>query len=71
MRKKAGFEITDRIHTYYRGPSSVDEVMSAFSAYIMQETLSEELFAGEAADGAYNDTQKVDGMEVVLGVRQV
>ncbi len=71
MRKKAGFEITDRIHIYYRGPSSVEEVMRAFSGYIMQETLSEELVPGEGADGAYHDTQSVDGMEVVLGVRQV
>ena len=71
MRKKAGFEITDRIHTYYQGPSSVDDVMSAFSGYIMQETLSVQLVPGEAAEGAYHDTQSVDGMEVVLGVRQV
>ncbi len=71
MRKKAGFQITDRIHTYYQGPSSVDEVMSAYSGYIMQETLSEQLVAGEAADGSYHTTQSVDGMEVTLGVRQI
>ncbi len=71
MRKKAGFQITDRIHTYYQGPSSVDEVMSAYSGYIMQETLSEQLVAGEAADGSYHTTQNVDGMEVTLGVRQI
>ena len=41
--------------------------MPAEEAPMAEEPAAEE----PMADGAYNDTQSVDGMEVVLGVRQV
>ena len=71
LRKDAGFEITDRIVTYYRGPSEVVQVMRNHADYISQETLSEKLLDGDPEDGAKTKTQKVEGMEVTLGVRRV
>ncbi len=68
LRRAAGFEITDRILTYYQGPDSVGAVMGEFSNYIRQETLSERLVEGEAVEGAYTEKQKLEGEEVVLGV---
>jgi isoleucyl-tRNA synthetase len=71
LRKDAGFEITDRIVTYYQGPEEVGMVMRNHADYIKQETLSEELVPGAPEDGAKSETQKVEGMEVTLGVRRV
>ena len=68
LRRAAGFEITDRILTYYQGPDSVGAVMGEFSNYIRQETLSEKLVEGEPVEGAYTEKQKLEGGEVVLGV---
>ncbi len=71
LRKKAGFEITDHIVTHYQGPAKIEEVMSSFSSYITQETLSTELVSGEPVEKSYQEPQTVDGMEVILGVRQL
>ena len=37
LRRAAGFEITDRILTYYQGPDSVRTVMEKFSNYIRRK----------------------------------
>ena len=84
LRRGANFEITDRIVTYYQvaegqvaegqrreGLAAVQEVVRRFGDYIQQETLSEALVEGEPEVGAHMDTQKVEGMEMVLGVRRV
>jgi isoleucyl-tRNA synthetase len=71
LRKDAGFEITDRIVTYYQGPEEVGTVMRNHADYISQETLSEKLVPGAPEDGSKTETQKVEGMEVTLGVRRV
>ena len=71
LRRAARFEITDRIHSYYQGPERVGEVMRKFSDYIRQETLSEELVEGQADEGSHAETQKLEGMELVLGVKRV
>jgi isoleucyl-tRNA synthetase len=71
LRRDAGFEITDRIVTYYQGPAEVDRVMRRHADYVQQETLSEALVAGPPADGASAEAQKVEGMEVTLGVKRL
>ena len=71
LRRAANFEITDRINTYYRGPEKVARIMKGFADYIQQETLSAALVDGEPVDGAHSETQKVEGVEVVLGVRKI
>ena len=69
MRKDAGFELSDRIHTTYQ-TDSVDlaGVVAQLADSIKQETLSLSLLAGEPAEGAYADTGDVDGDVITIGV---
>ena len=71
MRRSAGFDIADRIETFYRGGAGVEAVMEAHGGYVRQETLSDALVSGEAPGGAYTETHNVDGAEVIMGVRRV
>ena len=71
MRKSAGFDIADYITTYYDGDGAVVDVVKNYSDYIKQETLSRDLVQGPPTGGAYQETHKLDGAEVVLGVSRV
>ncbi len=71
MRRSAGFDIADRIVTFYSGGEALAEVMQRFSDYIKHETLSEELTAGAAPEGAHTESQRMDGVDVTLGVMRV
>ena len=71
LRRAANFEITDRIVTFWQGPPRVGEVMQSFADYIQQETLSDGLVEGTPEEWAHAETQKLEGMELVLGVKQV
>ena len=71
LRKTANFDITDRIVTYYQGPEEVAQVMLEHAGYISQETLSEELVAQVPGEDTKAETQRIEGMEVTLGVRRV
>ena len=71
LRRAARFEITDRIVTYYQGPDRVRTVMQGYADYIREETLSQHLVEQEPEGGAHAEKQKVEGMEIVLGVKQV
>ncbi|MBT9162649.1 MAG: Isoleucine--tRNA ligase [Dehalococcoidia bacterium] len=71
MRRSAGFDIADYIQTYYQGGATIQQVMKRFALYIKQETLSRELTEGAPPDGVYLEQHKIDGNEVVLGVRRV
>ena len=69
LRRSAKFEVTDRITTYYEAPEELARVMTgAFSGYIVEETLSNQLVAGPPDDGATSETVKIEGQEVTLGV---
>ena len=76
MRRSANFDVTDRIVTYYQGPSEFAEVMQgAFSNYIRDETLSTQLVDGapdpDTNDRATTESTKIDGMEITLAVHKV
>ena len=72
LRRSSQFELTDRIVTYYDAPAEISSVMQGnFSAYIRQETLSEDLVAGPPQEGAASEDSKVEGMEITLGVLRV
>ena len=71
LRRSAGFEITDRIRTFYQGPERIQEVMERYAGYIREETLSEALLATEPAEEAHSEALKVEGMDVMLGVKRV
>ena len=76
MRRSANYDVTDRIVTYYQGPSEFLSVMQGeFSDYIRNETLSTQLIDGSAdpdKDGnAATESTKIEGMEIILTVHQV
>ena len=76
MRRSANFDVTDRIVTYYQGPSKFAEVMQGpFSNYIRDETLSNQLVDGtpdsDSNAGAATESTKIEGMEITLAVHQV
>ena len=71
MRKAAGFDIADRIVTYYRGDPEVEAVVEAKGDYIGQETLSARLQRGEPEPGAYVETINVNGHRVTVGVKRL
>jgi len=71
MRKKAGFDIADYIVTFYEGSNAIRRVVMTkqYADYIKQETLSRDLSIGIPPD-AYQQTHKIAGEEIVLGVRK-
>jgi isoleucyl-tRNA synthetase len=71
MRRSANFDVTDRIVTYYQGPSEFADIMQgAFSDYIRNETLSNDLVDGSPGTESTSDTVKIEGMDITLAVRQ-
>jgi len=72
MRKKAGFEISDRIETYFvEASDDLRRVLETFGDYIAQETLSTSLTVGAAPDHDHEDSVKLaDGAVKVQLVRK-
>lgn len=71
MRKEAGFEVSDRIHTTYQtADAGLAAAIQQHADAIGQETLSLRLDAAEPAAGAYVATADLDGAGVTLGVRR-
>ena len=69
LRRNAGFELTDRITTFYGADQESDElrrVMSDYAPYIQQETLSDQLVEGSSARGERH--RKAEGGGVGGGV---
>jgi len=73
MRRLAGFEIADNIITYYEGDDYIRGVMTdvGLSGYIRQETLSRELIAGVPDDTDFQESHKLIGHSVRLGVKRL
>jgi hypothetical protein len=45
-------------------------MMKEYSEYISQETLSEQIVKGAAAEGAYSEKFKLSGIEVTLAIKK-
>ncbi|MDD5466225.1 MAG: class I tRNA ligase family protein [Anaerolineales bacterium] len=71
MRKEAGFNIEDRIATYYQASAELSAILRDWSDYLKAETLSLELVPGAPPSGAYTEKHMLDGEELVLGVLQL
>jgi isoleucyl-tRNA synthetase len=71
LRKDAGFEIADRIRTYYAGDGALREAMQRFGDYVRQETLSVELSESPPPAAAHAESASIDGREVTLAVERV
>jgi isoleucyl-tRNA synthetase len=70
MRKEAGFNVEDRITTFYQASGLIEEVMKSWDSYIRAETLSTRLEAGAGQEGSYTEEHKVDGEIVTLSVHK-
>ena len=70
QRKNAEFEVSDRITTWYAAPPEIAEIFQAWGDYIQSETLTTELHAETPPTDAFVETHKIEGMEVVIGLKQ-
>jgi isoleucyl-tRNA synthetase len=70
MRKKADFNIEDRISTWYQAAGELAQVFETWGEYIQSETLTTALSAGAPPEGAFVEEQKVEGEVVALGIKQ-
>ena len=72
LRRSAGLDISDRIVLWWQGPEAVGDILSdaALRAHLQGETLAVDVAEGTPPEDAYGEAQKVDGMEVTLGVRR-
>ena len=73
MRRNAGFSIADHIDTYFQGDDYIREVMENknLAEYIKQETLSRHLIEGVPEDVDAQENYKLNGHEVLLGVKKL
>jgi isoleucyl-tRNA synthetase len=71
QRKEAGFQLDDRIVTYYEAGEELAAVVQEWADYIQAETLSTELVAGPVPDSASRqESFKLDGRPIALGVEK-
>jgi isoleucyl-tRNA synthetase len=70
LRKKSGFEISDRILTTVQAGPALEPLWREFGAEIARETLSTSFGVAAPADGAFTAALALDGQEVVVGVRK-
>ncbi len=71
MRRSAGFDIADHIVTYYQGDAYMKQVLEEFADYVKQETLSRQLVDGTPAQGAFTESCKLSGHNILFGVMKV
>jgi len=70
LRKKSGFEISDRIHTTVQAGPALAAVWQQFGAEIAADTLSLSFTEGAPVADAFTTTVRLDGEDVTLGVRK-
>jgi isoleucyl-tRNA synthetase len=72
LRKDAGFEIADRIKTYYTSDAAIAYVMRAHGDYIRNETLTVALSEDDAPEhGVHSEAADIDGHPITLSVVRV
>jgi isoleucyl-tRNA synthetase len=71
LRKKSGFEISDRIRTTVQASPQLAAVWQHHGAAIAEDTLSVGFAPGDPAPGAATASVKLDGEEVVIGIERV
>jgi len=70
MRKKAGFNIEDRITTCYQAQGLLTEVFTTWGEYIASETLTTRLLNAPPVEDAYVEEHLLEGEALVLAVKQ-
>lgn len=70
MRKKAGFDVSDRIYLQIKTEGVLDKAVTNFADYIKRETLAIELQQGSNFEWTIEEEMEIDGMKATLGVRK-
>jgi len=70
MRKNAGFNFEDRIVTTYQAEGELEQVFADWKDYLCSETLTVELSSSRPQEGAFTEEHKLEGMTVLIGVKQ-
>jgi isoleucyl-tRNA synthetase len=70
LRKKSGFEISDRICTTVSAPPELAPLWARHAEAIASDTLSVSFVQGEPEPGAFSAPVKLDDQEVVVGIRK-
>jgi len=71
QRKDAGFNIEDRITTYYVADGELAEVIREWADYIKAETLTVSMIAEQPPREAFIEQHTIEGMPITLGVRRL
>ena len=69
MRKKAGFEVMDKIHVFYQAEETIDKIFREFGGQIQSEVLAVDITGAEIK--GHSETWDINGESVVLGVEKV
>ncbi len=70
-RKRAGFDVSDRISVRYSAADGVAQAFEQHAAYIRRETLATHLEPGVAADQDWHRVEdQIDGVPVVVAVQR-
>jgi len=69
LRKKAGFEVSDRIRIRYLGGENADRVFAALGEFIKNETLSRDAERG-AAQWPDSAELEIDGERITLWIQR-
>ena len=70
MRRTAGYEIADHIVMYFEGDASFVQTISAFTDYVKQETLADDIEEGIPDDVDLQEEHKISGYRLSLGIKK-
>ncbi|GAB4483772.1 MAG: isoleucine--tRNA ligase [Anaerolineales bacterium] len=70
MRKEAGFNIEDRISTYYQANDALAEIFRSWGDYIKAETLTVNLLDETPPADSYQESHQIEGQKAVIGIKR-
>ncbi|KKU78648.1 MAG: Isoleucine-tRNA ligase [Candidatus Peregrinibacteria bacterium GW2011_GWA2_47_7] len=70
LRKKAGYDISDRIYVYVKASPELQRAVTKFAEFIAKETLAIEIQEGGNFEWDQEETIEVEGKQVEVGVRK-
>ncbi|MGB9521388.1 MAG: DUF5915 domain-containing protein, partial [Anaerolineales bacterium] len=70
MRKDAGFNIEDRITTYYQTDPEIATIFQDWGEYIQNETLTINLIEAVPPADSYQESHQIDHHTVIIGVKR-
>jgi len=69
LRKKADFEISDRISLVYKATETLQKAIETHRDYIMEEVLAVEMNQGDPEEGMFSGDASFEGEEATLGLK--